>query len=1181
MVQVNSKRIGLLLGSIIVVVLFSVSFFHSFTPADSITGYVVANEGIRISTQKLDPLLINEIQRGNYNPKIIVLLDDTPGEENKDIEKEIIALNQERVLDELSYDVHVEKIPRVDDEDEFKIYSKNIDFAITHEFETINAIAGTVHDAIALKELSEQEHVTKILYDYPVEVNLANSIPRIDANDVWNINVGKTNITGEHQSVCIIDTGVDYTHSALGNCTPTTYLLNGTLLKYYLESDHPYANSEEKIWQVTMPGFTNIALHFVNISLENMSAGDTLDRVYIMDADQRTVATYKEYNEDVWTPSVKGDTIFIKLVTDGSIVADGFHIDLAINGTTNKTMDWSSCTTVKSGWDMYNNDADPMDDHGHGSHVAGTIVSQNDVYKGVAPAAQIIALKALSSTGTGYSSDIAASIDWCNSNANEFNITAISMSLGCGGNGCVHYQTTCGDDITAVPINNSYHSNISVFIASGNSGWTNGISNPACAPHAIPVGAIHTNDNILYNRGNLLRILAPGTSIHSTTTNNGWQTMSGTSMATPHAAGSAVLLNHYAKLTYGRFLTPDEMHDELALRGSTLYDSSSLRNYSRINVLSSISPVIQSFSGPTFGTEYNTTNFTLLVDTAQRIEQAKLVWMYPNESQMNYSMTSLNKSSYEFTMLSLPQGNHSYEIVVEGVGGIKTITDTVNFSINLVDLSLNVTLPVQNSSHRNVLNVSYLARGTDLSMSNMTISINGDEVFSNVTLVDSPSTLVSILVDSTTWVHGNYSGLITLTNLNQDQLTSEFTFDIDKIGPIISSVQPSPAYPYQGDSVTFITNIEGSNTSFVSWRVNETWYNESIESNNATVSLSNHTGILYYQVHSYDTLGNRNHSPIKNVNYTSITAQMIITPVESQVFEAGVQELFNATSNLTGEISYVWNVSSDLITNESFMYSLYALGTHTIELTASNGLVNQTDTITIEVNDTLPPNITNTSHTSSPDISTLTNYTIWAEDVSDVDNITISHAINSSLHTCETADDLMNCTFNLSGFQLGENNITVTAIDSQGNAISQIDTINATACFDNLQNGDETGVDCGGGCAACSSDAPFVEIQSSGAGGGGGGGGGSNEATDETSSKSSNVDLTDLESSTVSQVEAVSSTQSIENQSNTTSSRTSEIESETETEEINSKKTLLLILAGIIALLAAIYAFMESKSPIL
>ena len=77
------------------------------------------------------------------------------------------------------------------------------------------------------------------------------------------------------------------------------------------------------------------------------------------------------------------------------------------------------------GWDFYNNDNNPMDDHYHGTHVAGIVASNDSVYRGVAPDANLVAIKACNGAGECFESDYAAGIDWCVANSTKYNISVI------------------------------------------------------------------------------------------------------------------------------------------------------------------------------------------------------------------------------------------------------------------------------------------------------------------------------------------------------------------------------------------------------------------------------------------------------------------------------------------------------------------------------------------------------------------------------------------------------------------------------------------------------------------------------------------------------------------------------------------------------------------------------------
>jgi len=235
---------------------------------------------------KVDDKVLEELQE-NENVKVIVVLKD-------EVENGVgIFSTQEDVkVSDVVDDLNIEK---------------------EKEFSIINGFSGEISSQ-DLENLLQDERVEKIEYDYPVYAFLDNSVSQINASLIHSLQIGDTNLTGSGQTVCVIDTGVNYTHSDLGGC---------------------FGNNNEN----------------------------------------------------------------------------------------------STCK-VLGGYDFVNGDEDPIDDEGHGSHVAG-IVASNDTYqRGVAPDANLIALKVLDNAGVGSTSNVIAGIDWCVNNATIFGISVISMSLG-------------------------------------------------------------------------------------------------------------------------------------------------------------------------------------------------------------------------------------------------------------------------------------------------------------------------------------------------------------------------------------------------------------------------------------------------------------------------------------------------------------------------------------------------------------------------------------------------------------------------------------------------------------------------------------------------------------------------------------------------------------------------------
>lgn len=204
------------------------------------------------------------------------------------------------------------------------------------------------------------------------------------------------------------------------------------------------------------------------------------------------------------------------------------------------------------GKDFVNNDNDPFDDNGHGSHVAGIITADGvDLNaKGVAPAAGVISAKVLDASGSGYFSDVVAAIYWAvdgpdgiAGTADDFNADAISMSLGTSQP--YVYKGFCDSalpDMTNA-IKYARDRGVIVVVAAGNSG-SPGVSLPGCVSYSTTVGAVDNKDRIasFSGRGNSVDITAPGVNIYSAWLGNNYKTASGTSMATPMVSGAVALI---------------------------------------------------------------------------------------------------------------------------------------------------------------------------------------------------------------------------------------------------------------------------------------------------------------------------------------------------------------------------------------------------------------------------------------------------------------------------------------------------------------------------------------------------------------------------------------------------------------------------------------------------------------
>jgi hypothetical protein len=173
-----------------------------------------------------------------------------------------------------------------------------------------------------------------------------------------------------------------------------------------------------------------------------------------------------------------------------------------------------------------------VDENGHGTHVAGIIAAKNDGVgiTGVAPGSQILPLRVLDASGSGYLSDIAAAIDYAVIN----NADVINLSLG----GTANYY------LIEEAVNRAVAAEVVVVAAAGNSGPNNTLpSYPAAYGNVIAVAATDSSGVVANysNQGSYLDIAAPGSAIISTYP-NGYASLSGTSMASPHIAGIAALM---------------------------------------------------------------------------------------------------------------------------------------------------------------------------------------------------------------------------------------------------------------------------------------------------------------------------------------------------------------------------------------------------------------------------------------------------------------------------------------------------------------------------------------------------------------------------------------------------------------------------------------------------------------
>ncbi len=226
----------------------------------------------------------------------------------------------------------------------------------------------------------------------------------------------------------------------------------------------------------------------------------------------------------------------------------GAGVVVAINDTgVKQTLEDLAATDFTAGYDFINSDADPTDDHGHGSHVCGTVAQSTNNSKGVTGIAYnctIMPVKVLNASGSGTYTQIADGIYW----AADHGADIINMSLG-GASGSTALQDA---------VNYAWNNGVVIICAAGNNNSSASFY-PAAYPVCISVSATNSADGKAdySNYGSTIDICAPGGDgvdrngdgymdgiLQNTfdASGDGYFFYTGTSMASPHVAGVAALV---------------------------------------------------------------------------------------------------------------------------------------------------------------------------------------------------------------------------------------------------------------------------------------------------------------------------------------------------------------------------------------------------------------------------------------------------------------------------------------------------------------------------------------------------------------------------------------------------------------------------------------------------------------
>jgi len=845
-----------------------------------------------VSAADVDPEVWDALEDDDKVSVIVVLKDDgdfgVSSIEGLALRKSNVKKNQDKVLDKLKLRKNGWG---------FGITSDH-DFELKHRFSFVNGFSGKITKS-GLEALQNDSNVEKIEINHVFSVSLDTSIPVIRADEVWNLSVGGIGLNGSGETVCVIDTGIDYNHASLGG------------------------------------------------------------------------------------------------------------------GLGNK---------VLGGYDYYNGDSDPIDDSGHGTHVAGIIASTHSTYTGVAPEANLIAIKACDNTGgVCPSADIISGIEWCTNNATIYNISVISISLG-----GFQYTSYCDADFSglASAINTAVGNNISVVISTGNTDGTypnatGGIAAPACITNATRVTATNDADvlgSFAFRHFNFTDILAaPGVGIISTKLGGSTETRQGTSMAAPHVSGAIALLKQHERLNQNRNLTPSDAWNALNSTGVEIDDSTgSGINFSRIDVFSAL-------------------------------------------------------------------------MSVDDVAPVITFYEPLNNSYKNAEFSLNVSLTdtFLFASSYNITNVS----GSVVQESAVS-SINTSE-FSWTDLVN---------VSNGTFVEGDYTLNVFVNDSNGNGTISNVDFIVDKTKPLVFGGSRTPTTVYNTDVVVFTVNTTDTNlnTSGVLLESNfsGSWINYTMvlevgdKYNYSLVDVGNLTNQanISYRFYSLDLAGNVNSTMVSSfiVQNRVVNGANITSPANGTVIEVGEAAQFNGSANDSdGDLLiYAWEFGDGGNTAGQNVSKIYNLtGNYVVELNVSDSSSSNSTSIEVVVDDTQPPSVSSITFDSEVHIEQDGNQSVTAT-MFDYSNISDSMLSFSGDVKSIKSQSGSTYTWSWGGLSVGNYNFTINFTDNATvpHTNSSNYSFSVTSCSDNVENGNEGGVDCGGAC----DDSCSTSSSSSGSGGGGG-----------------------------------------------------------------------------------------------
>ncbi len=532
---------------------------------------------------------------------------------------------------------------------------------------------------------------------------------------------------------------------------------------------------------------------------------------------------------------------------------------------------------VLGGVDFVNSDLDAMDDNGvsHGTHVSGIVSA-------VAPNSGIVPVKVCDSGGGCLASNILAGIDYCVNRSVELNISVISGSLGDGGqydvSNCPTWFDSALETANSLGIINVY--------ASGNNGFTSGVSYPSCSPFSVSVGASDKSDNVasFSNRGSRLDVLAPGVSINSTIRGGGYGILSGTSMATPFVSGTIALLKQVSKAQQ-QSLGLNTTIQTLKTTGVPISD------WQRINVLNAIQQLLQNTTVPSVNTTNSSSDLINKYSSPPNTPEVEIEF---NEIINKTRLEQCSKFSQNFAEINstaCPELNMTAKITFHNLPFTSNIAILRNGEICPQDICTNLSIGQKislsaNQSIQGTDRISFYVSG----FSNY--SINGTSGFSSAAITacgrinESVTLAQNILSTSSTSGCFDFNQSNILFDCAGFNVTSNppglTGFNITGLSETLNNITITNCNIFNFSTSINVTNAYGINISFV----NITNGTNGIRFYNVSHSIITNASI------GIDNAG-RNGNTISLINVTNSTISFVAVPPYGDTFSSNSFPIFN------------------------------------------------------------------------------------------------------------------------------------------------------------------------------------------------------------------------------------------------------------------------------------------------